>query len=134
MKLSDVKGERVFDVIADIIDPIASIASDETASAMFRREKCPEGMTAAQFVAERVRKSAPVLLKTYKHDIVTILSAIEGTDPKEYADSLNLAKLLRDAAELLTDSTFLELFTSAQSKKTGTPSGSARANTKGRKE
>lgn len=88
MKLSDVKGERVFDVIADIIDPIASIASDETASAMFRREKCPEGMTAAQFAAERVRKSAPVLLKTHKHDIVTILSAIEGTDPKEYAGIL----------------------------------------------
>ena len=101
---------------------------------MFRREKCPEGMTAAQFAAERVRKSAPVLLKTHKHDIVTILSAIEGTDLKEYADSLNLFKLLHDAAELLTDSAFLELFTSAQSKKTGTPSGSARANTKGQKE
>ena len=41
MKLSDIQGDRVFDVIADIIDPIANIAEDEKASAMFRREKLP---------------------------------------------------------------------------------------------
>lgn len=45
MKLSDIQGDRVFDVIADIIDPIANIAEDEKASAMFQREKLPEGMT-----------------------------------------------------------------------------------------
>ena len=28
MKLSDIKGERTLDVIADIIDPIANIAED----------------------------------------------------------------------------------------------------------
>ena len=39
MKLSAIHGERVFDVIADIIEPIANIAGDEKASAMFRREK-----------------------------------------------------------------------------------------------
>ena len=60
MKLSDVKGDRVFDVIADIIDPIANIAEDEKASAMFRREKLPEGMTEKQFVTQRARK-APIL-------------------------------------------------------------------------
>ena len=40
MRLSDIQGERVFDVIADIIDPIANIAEDDAASAMFRRESC----------------------------------------------------------------------------------------------
>ena len=63
MKLSDIQGDRVFDVIADIIDPIANIAEDEKASAMFRREKLPEGMTAKQFVTQRVRKALPSLLK-----------------------------------------------------------------------
>ena len=38
MKLSDVKGERTIEVIAEIIDPIANIAEDEEASAMFKRE------------------------------------------------------------------------------------------------
>lgn len=32
MKLSDIKGERTLEVIADIINPIANIAEDETAS------------------------------------------------------------------------------------------------------
>ena len=66
MKLSDIHGERVFDVIADIIDPIANIAEDEKASAMFRREKIPEGMTAKEFAMQRARKALPALLKQHK--------------------------------------------------------------------
>ena len=38
MKLSKIKGERVFDVIADIIDPIANIAEDKVAAALFQRQ------------------------------------------------------------------------------------------------
>ena len=44
MRLSDVRGERTLDVIADLIGPIAEIASDEEAAALFRREKVPEGV------------------------------------------------------------------------------------------
>ena len=125
MRLSDIKGDRVFDVIADIIDPIANIASDETASALFKREKLPEGMTAKAFLLERARKAIPALLKGHKSDIITVLATIEGVSSKEYRASLTLAKLMQDAAELLTDEAFGELFISAQS---GTSSGSAREN------
>ena len=126
MRLSDIKGDRVFDVIADIIDPIANIASDETASAPFKREKLPEGMTAKAFLLERARKAIPALLKGHKSDIITVLATIEGVSSKEYRASLTLAKLMRDTAELLTDEAFGELFISAQS---GTSSGSAQENT-----
>ena len=44
MRLSNVKGERTFDVIAELIDPIYNIAMDPEAAAMFKREKLPEGM------------------------------------------------------------------------------------------
>ena len=118
MKLSDIHGERVFDVIADIIDPIANIAEDEKASAMFRREKTPEGMTVKEFAMQRARKALPALLKQHKGDIIDILSAIEGVS----------AELMRDATELLTDEAFGELFISAQS---GKSSGSAQENTEG---
>ena len=114
MKLSDIHGERVFDVIADIIDPIANIAEDEKASAMFRREKIPEGMTAKEFAMQRARKALP---------------AIEGVSAEAYKGTLNLAKLMRDATELLTDEAFGELFISAQS---GKSSGSAQENTEGK--
>ena len=95
MRLSDIKGDRVFDVIADIIDPIANIASDETASALFKREKLPEGMTAKAFLLERARKAIPALLKGHKSDIITVLATIEGVSSKEYRASLTLAKLMQ---------------------------------------
>ena len=131
MKLSDVKGERTIEVIAEIIDPIANIAEDEEASAMFKREKLPDGMTAKKFLTRRVRKSLPVLLKGHKADIIAILSAIEGVSAEEYAGALNLVKLMRDAAELLTDEAFMQLFISAQSE---INSGSVRENIEGQKQ
>ena len=115
MRLSDIKGDRVFDVIADIIDPIANIASDETASALFKREKLPEGMTAKAFLLERARKAVPALLKGHKSDIITVLATIEGVSADDYRASLTLAKLMKDTAELMTDEAFGELFISAQS-------------------
>ena len=125
MRLSDIKGDSVFDVIADIIDPIANIASDETASALFKREKLPEGMTAKAFLLERARNAVPALLKGHKGDIITVLATIEGVSADDYRASLTLAKLMQDTAELLTDEAFGELFISAQS---GTSSGSAQEN------
>ena len=46
MKLSDVKGDRTLEVIADLIEPICTIAEDENAAALFKREQLPDGMTA----------------------------------------------------------------------------------------
>ena len=123
MRLSDIKGDRTLDVIAEIIDPVANIAEDEESSAMFKREKLPDGMTAKKFLMKRVRKSLPVLLKGHKADIIAILSAIEGVSAEEYNGSLNLVKLVKDCTDLLTDEAFMELFISAQSE---TKSGSAR--------
>ena len=131
MRLSDIQGERVFDVIADIIEPIANIAEDDAASAMFRREKLPDGMTAKEFMTQRARKSLPALLKGHKDDIIAILASIEGVSAESYKGSLNLVKLMRYATELLTDDAFTALFLSAQS---GKSSGSAQENTEGKGE
>ena len=122
MKLSDIKGERTLDVIAEIIDPIANIAEDEAASNLFRKEKLPDGMSPKKFLLQRARKAVPALLKGHKGDIISILSTIEGTTAEEYASSLNLVKLTKDAIDLITDEAFMTLFISAQS---GTSSGSA---------
>ncbi len=128
MRLSNIKGERVFDVIADIIDPVANIAQDETASALFKREKLPEGMTAKAFLLKRTRAAIPALLKGHKGDIISILATIEGSSAEKYKEDLSLAKLMKDATELLTDEAFGELFISAQSENS---SGSAQENTEG---
>lgn len=127
MKLSEVTGDRVLDVIADVIDPIANIAQDKDVAAMFKREAVPEGMEAREFFAARMRKSVPALLKGHKSDIIAILAAIEGVAPEQYAASLNLAKLFTDVMELLTDDAFVNFLSSPETGKGASALGSASA-------
>lgn len=119
MKLSDIKGERTLEVIADLIEPIARIAEDENAKRLFKREKVPEGMTSTEFFGQRMRKLAPDLLRYHKDDIICILSTIDGKTPEDYTKSLNLASLLKDLIELLNDDTFLGFLSSSQSETAG---------------
>lgn len=127
MKLSDIKGYRVLDVIADIIDPIANIAQDKDVAAMFKREAVPDGMEPREFFAARMRAGMPALLKGHKSDIITILAMIEGVAPEQYAASLNLAKLFTDVMELLTDDAFVNFLSSSETGKGASAPGSASA-------
>lgn len=127
MKLSDIRGDRVLDVIADIIDPIANMAQDKDVAAMFERKAVPEGMEAREFFAERMRKGMPVLLKGHKADIIAIMAAIDGVTPEQYAESLNFAKLFTDVMELVTDNAFLDFLSSPETKKGADAPGAASA-------
>lgn len=128
MKLSDIKGDRVLDVIADIIDPIANMVQDKDVAAMFKREAVPEGMDARDFFAKRMCKGLPVLLKSHKADIIAIMAAIEGVTPEQYAVSLDFPKLFTDVMELVTDNAFLNFLSSSETGKGADVSGSASAN------
>lgn len=127
MKLSDVKGDRVLDVIADLIDPIANIAQDKDVAEMFKRKAVPEGMEAREFFAARMRKGVPALLKGHKQDVIAILATIEGVTPEEYTDMLDLAKLFTDTMELLTDEAFIGFLSPSKTKKGADAPGSALA-------
>lgn len=125
MKLSDIKGDRVFDVIADIIDPIANMVQDKDVAAIFKREAVPDGMEARDFFAKRMRKGLPVLLKSHKADIIAVMAAIEGVTPGQYAASLDLPKLFTDVMELVTDDAFLDFLSSSGTGKGANAPGSA---------
>ena len=125
MKLSDIKGDRVLDVIADIIDPIANMVQDKDVAAMFERKAVPDGMDARDFFAERMCKGMPVLLKGHKADIITIMAAIDGVTPEQYAESLDFTKLFTDVMELVTDNAFLDFLSSSETKKGADAPGSA---------
>ena len=127
MRLSDIKGDRTLDVIADLIDPIAHIAQDKDVAEMFKRKAVPEGMKANEFFAERMRRGMPALLRGHKQDIIAILAAIEGVTPEEYADALNLAKLFTDTMELLTDEAFIGFLSSSKTTRDADAPGSASA-------
>ena len=125
MKLSDIKGDRTLDVIADLIDPIANIAQDKDVAEMFERKAVPEGMEAHEFFAARMRKCVPALLKCHKQDVITILATIEGVTPEEYADTLSLTKLFTDTMELITDKALIDFLSQPKTTKDADASGAA---------
>lgn len=110
MRLSDIKGARSIDVVADIIAPVANIAGDKETAEFFRKVKVKPDMDARLLAVERTKKYLPSLLKRHKHDICEIMAAIEGTAVKEYEETLTLQKLWNDLVELFSDSAFQTLF------------------------
>lgn len=113
MRLSDVKGERTFEVIADIIEPVYRIAQDEAAVEMLSPKPCPDGEDPKRFMARRLVAGVPALLRSHKGDLVAIMAAIEGEDAEEYAASLDLAKLVASLTELVSDPALMGFLASA---------------------
>lgn len=107
MKLGDIKGDRVLDVIADLVQPVSSIAKDKSVSATVR--KAMENGTSTDALLAVI----PVLLKGHKADVIAILATIAGKTPEEYAADMTLASLIKDAAELLSDKEFASFLTSS---------------------
>lgn len=121
MRLSDVKGERTFEVIADIIEPVYRIAQDEAAVEMLSPKPCPEGEDPKRFMARRLVAGVPALLRSHKGDLVAIMAAIEGEDAEEYAASLDLAKLVASLTELVSDPALMGFLASAEGGSGETP-------------
>lgn len=107
MKLGDIKGDRCFDVVADLVGPVSNIALDTKSAELFKRKKVPEGKDTYVFFVERLKDGLPALLRDHKEDFISIMAALSGVDRGEYVESLNLAKLFADVFTLLTDEEFL---------------------------
>ena len=108
MRLSEIRGERVFDVIADIIEPACNIAQDKEAAEIFDRSvKRPDDVTATEFALSRIKGAMPKLMRSHKDDLVAILSSIDGVSAEEYLDGLTMPKLIQGVFEILTDEDLL---------------------------
>lgn len=112
MKLSDVKGERVFDVIADIIDPVAAIATSDEFRELMEPRKAPKGVDDRTYALQRIRRLMPKLIRSHKASFAAIMASINDTTPEEYMEGLTLQSLYKDVTDLLTDDTFTDFFTS----------------------
>lgn len=114
MRLSNIKGKRTMEVLAEIVEPIANIATDPEASELFKRKPLPEGMEVKEFVIQRLRLGLPALLRRHKNDLLIIMATLEGVDIETYAEGLDFGKLLFSLADLITDEVFAAFFTYAQ--------------------
>lgn len=109
MKLSELKGERAVEVIADVIAPITNIALDDKLQ-LFSAEK-QEGETKREAAVRDFKVKIPNLLKTHKADILAILCVINDVK----ADDLSVVDIIGGIMELLQDQDFVSLFLSVVS-------------------
>ncbi len=124
MRLSEVRGERVFDVMADLIPPLCKIATDKDVKSLLKRRNVPKGMDPRDFVLKRVQQAGPKIIKAHKDDLIDVLCIIGGTDRAEYVEGMTLMSLWADVMELLNDEDFIGFLASANIVTGGSPSTS----------
>lgn len=108
MKLSEIKGERAVEVIADLIEPIATIAGDPKCANLFKGD-VKKGETVREAGMRNLKEKVPYLLRTHKKSIVSVLATINDIP----ADKLNLFGIAKGVLDMFNDKELIELFTSA---------------------
>ena len=106
MSLADIKGEKAFDVIAEIAGPALNIATDDEISGFFQPLKVPKGMTMQTYALKRMHKYFPTLLKKHKQDFIVILAAMNDKTVEEYEAELTVPILFQSIMDLMHDPTF----------------------------
>ena len=99
MKLSDIKGERALDVLADMIEPVAEIMGDKEIAAVLQSGKAPA-------------KAIKLSLKNHKKAVLAMMAAIDGEDPETYEPSLFV--IPKRLLDLLNDPEVQRLFASQE--------------------
>lgn len=119
MKLSEIKGERAIEVIADVLEQVSVIAEDEEAIKFFtEKPKTDKNGNMIEpmekWVAKRIGKKLPYLLKTHKMALYKIFATLEGVSIEEYIENVTIAKVIKDLSDIFTDEAVTSLFTSVQ--------------------
>lgn len=95
-KLSEYKDEEALDILADLIEPVVRVFSDETIINALRGGNRPAAIKNA--------------IKSHKQDVMEILAILEGVPVAEY--HCNVLTLPAKLIELLNDDELMRLFTS----------------------
>jgi len=116
MKLSEIKGTRNLEIIADIIEPLGKIAMDDRYKGVFplkpAKDESPQ-TTVIKFILKEI----PHLLKGHQQDVAQILATIAGIPVEE----MTIISIVKGIKDIYYDSSFLELFTSAAQSEEQTP-------------
>lgn len=123
MKLSDYKGEEALEVLADIIEPLSIIITDEEIQKMASKKD-----------AAPIKYIKP-MLKNHKREVIEVLARLENKPVEEYEKEMNLFTLPSAILSLINDPEVKNLFRSqGQTQVTSlASSGSATENTEAEK-
>ena len=100
MKLSEIKGDRALDVVADLIEPLAKISEDT----VLRQLLSSTDVNKVKIVTS--------LIKNHKPEIIEILAIIEGEDVETFKDKMTLITLPKAILDIVNDKEVMNLFIS----------------------
>ena len=96
MKLSEIKGEKAIDAMADLLEPLSIMFSDPEIQKSIKNEE-PKLLL--------VRK----ILKSHKHEAIKIMAILDGEPPETY--EVSLLKIPMKLLEIMNDPEVVSLFT-----------------------
>ena len=96
MKLSEIKGEKALDAMADLLDPLALIFADPEIQRSVKNDE-PKMIL--------VKK----ILKTHKKEAIQIMAILDGETPETY--EISLLKIPMKLLEIINDPEVQSLFT-----------------------
>lgn len=110
MRLSDFENEKALDALADLLDPLSVILTDEEIKKLYNAK------------ASKL-KIVQALLRSHSKEVIHVLAILDDVPVEEYR--VNLLTLPIKLMQLLNDPEIQEVFTSQGQKNTETSSGSA---------
>ncbi len=113
MKLSEIRGERALDVLAEIIEPAVEIMADKEFAMLLQRNMAV--------------KAASHAIKNHKKAVLTMMAALDGEPVETYNPSL--LALPRKLLEIINDPEMVSLFQSQDHPSEAGASGPVSENT-----
>lgn len=116
--LSDIKGERALDILAEMLDPLTEILADKEIKPLILNG------TKVQVLKK--------ILKDHKESMIAILALLDDKDPETYEPTL--PEIPVKIMQILNDPAFKTVFTAQGQSKDKASSGSATENTEAKNE
>lgn len=98
-KLNDFKGDAAWDVLIDIVDPIATIATDEEVKKAFTNKA-------------EIKDFARAVVKNHKAEATKILAALAEKDYETFRNEITVTDILLGVLSILKDREVIDLFLS----------------------
>lgn len=107
MKLSEVKGEKALDMLADLIEPIMEIIEDKEVSKILKSRHNKDKVDSTKIILGRAVSAA---IKNHKKAVITILATLDDIPVDQY--ECNLLSLPKKMMDIINDPAIFDLFTS----------------------
>ena len=116
MKLSELSTDRALDVLCEILPNVNSICIDEELVESVKKKisKKFSELSRAEVLligAEKLTEIGLIALKKHRHDVLSILAAINGVEP-EQVEQQNIIKTMAMLRELAKDQELIAFFKS----------------------